>query len=149
MQRVIKFVAVGVIAGATLTACDDDSPTVPPVGETVWSADLAAEDDGDLTGSIEVVATASAFDAAIELADAEAEATYAWYVGEGATCEDEDLRLGDAEDYEALEADEEGDASAEATVDATMDSDEEYHAAVWSTDEEAVLVACGELTTED
>lgn len=148
MERLIRFVAVGIIAGVTLTACDDDSPTVPPVGETVWSADLTAEDDGDLTGSIEVVATDAAFDAAITLADAEAEATYAWYVGEGASCEDEDLRLGDAEDYEALEADEEGDASAEGAVDATVDSDEEYHVAVWTTDEEAVLVACGELTED-
>lgn len=144
--RGIRLAALGIGLGIAMVACDDDT-TEPPITEgTLWAADLVAEGDADVGG----IAAAESFDselvAEIAITDADPDATYSWYIGEGADCQDPEDRVGAADDYEALEPDAEGEAAGEASVDEGLDEDAAYHIAVWSDADE--LVSCGALEAE-
>lgn len=132
----------------TLAACDETT-TEPPVDPVIWTAELAGEGEAELAGAISVESTATQYTASIELEGAADGAEYAWYVGAGPACGDVEDRIGDAGDYPVLEADEEGLAAGEATVAGALDPEVEYHVAVLSSDEEATVLACGELVAED
>lgn len=136
----------GLLGIMTLGGCD--STTDPPLQPVTWTAELIAENGSELAGSLTLESTATMFVAEIEVEEAAEGGAYAWYVGEGATCGEAEDRIGDAEDYPELELDANGAGSAEATVTASLDSDESYHVAVLSSDEDPVVVACGELATD-
>lgn len=141
-------VAVGVLVALGTGGCGD-SPTVPPPAPTHWVGELAAEEDVPLEGTVTVESTALEFTAGIEISGGVEGTSYAWYVGTGATCGDPETRLGDPGDYDALEPNEDGEASAGATIAEGLDEDSEYHVAVVAEDEDETLLGCAELTVDD
>lgn len=140
--------AVGVLVAVATVGCGD-SPTVPPPVPTYWVGELAAEEDVELEGTVTVESTTLQFTAEIETSGGAEGTSYAWYVGIGATCGDPETRLGDPGDYDALEPNEDGEASAEATIAEGLDDDSEYHVAVLADDEGETLLACAELAVVD
>ncbi len=129
-----------------LAACD--SSTEPLVPEPLsWSAALVPEAGATLTGSLSAQSSDTGFTSAIQVEDGAENAAFLWHVGEGAAC-DLEARIGDEADYPALETDENGTASAEATVAHVLDAEEAYHVVVLSADGH-VLMACGELVSEE
>lgn len=139
-----RLVALLVAPLAVFAACDD-SPTDPPA--TIdWTADI--EGTGEFTeieGAALVVSTAQAAAAGVAIAGAEAGASFTWYVGTG-SCADPGEALGEPGDYGALEADDEGDGSAEAELGVALDNSASYHIAIHPADDPDVVAACSALS---
>jgi len=132
-----------------LAACDDDSPT-DPVVPVEWEAQLAgAGVYEDIEGLAAVSSTATSFDAAIEIANAEEGAEFTWRVAEG-TCAAPGDRVGAADRYPDLEVGADGTAGAEADVTGALDEDGDYIVRVLDeTGQAPVTVACGALEIEE
>lgn len=148
--RRLAALSVALLASTiALAGCDDDSPT-DPVVPVEWEAQLAGVGEfADVEGLAAVSATATSFDAAIEIANAEEDAAFTWRVAEG-TCAAPGDRVGAADRYPDLEVEADGTASAEADVTAALDEDGEYIVSVLDEAGQApVTVACGALEIEE
>jgi hypothetical protein len=148
-KRRVATVSLSLLAcvlGAT--ACDDD-PT-EPIDAVEWTAELAgAGEYADVEGLAAVTSTATSFDAAIEIAGAEADAVFAWLIAEG-TCAEPGDRVGAADRYPELEVEQDGTAAAEADVTAALDEEGDYIVSV--VDEsgaEDVTVACSAIVVDE
>lgn len=139
--------AMLLLGSLTVFASCDDSPTTP--APILWVGDLAATNDSDVTGVASVEAYAALFTASVVIDGGVEGAAYPWHVGEGQTCGEVEDRVGDADDYPPLEPNEEGAASAEATISQVLDPDASYHVALLASDEDDTVIACGELTVEE
>lgn len=144
--RGILRMALPAVALFAFTACE--STTLPPPPD-VWAGPLAGEEGHEtLAGIAEVVSSGTLFVAGLEIEGAPAEATLTWTVAAG-TCGAPGEAYGDPSDYPLLEVDEEGRAEAVTTIARSLSVGEDLHLAIRhhdeEADEEAVLVACGDL----
>ncbi len=146
LRRSARFLTVLFVAPlAMLTACDD-SPTDPPA-TTRWTAELTGTGEwADVEGAAQVDSGTQTAAAQVEITGAEAGAEFAWYIAAG-SCADPDEALGEPGDYDALEVDDEGEASATAALDAALDEDESYHVALHPADDAEEIVVCSDLAT--
>lgn len=127
-----------------LAACDDDP--VEPIVPVEWLATLTGD---EIDGIASASSAGNAFDAAIEIEGAEADAVFTWDVSAG-TCAAPGARIGAADDYPDLEVAEDGTAAAEAEVSAALDEEGAYIVRVRDeTGQAAVTVACGALEVDE
>lgn len=130
-----------------VVACDDDSSG--PGTPIEWQAELAGVGEfEEVEGTAAVISTRSALEATIELANAPADATFAWTIATG-TCAQPGTAIGAATRYPELEVSEDGAAEAEADVPAGLNSAGSYIVRVIDdSGESPVVVACGALAKE-
>lgn len=144
--RVRRFAALTVSllgSSVALSACDDDP--IEPIAPVEWLAELA----GDIDGIAAASSAGSAFDAAIEIEGADADAVFTWAVAAG-TCATPGARVGAADDYPDLEVGEDGTAAAEAEVNAGLDDEDDYIVRVLDESGEGpVTIACGALEVDE
>lgn len=146
--RRIASLTVSLLASTFILAGCDDDPT-EPVTPVEWEAAVAGDGEfEDIEGVAAVSAVATSFDAAIEIANAEADAVFAWHVADG-TCAEPGDRIGGADRYPDLEVEADGTAAAEADVTAALDEEEDYIVSILDeSGAEAVIVACGTLEVQ-
>jgi hypothetical protein len=146
--RRFASLAISLLSSSFILAGCDDDPT-NPVTPVEWEAAVEGEGEfADIEGIAAVSAVATSFDAAIEIANAEADAVFAWHVADG-TCAEPGDRIGGADRYPDLEVEEDGTAAAEADVTAALDEEEDYIVSVLDeSGAEPVVVACGTLEVQ-
>lgn len=131
-----------------LAACNDDSPTEPRNPEH-WRAELVGTDGYDeIEGQVSVESTSSRIEIEIVLSGIEADVEYTWEIA-GGTCEDPGDPLGDEDDFPGLTGDEDGSATANATVGVGLVSGEDYHTSVRIAESPETIIACGDVVLED
>lgn len=131
--RCLVFVALPLAA-----ACVPDASP----GPTTWEAVLSS--GGLLTGTVAAVSTEQRIEAAISIAGAQPDSTYAWQLREGTCAAPGDL-VGGRAVYPTLTANDAGTATAETVIAGTLQPDGTYHAALLTGTESAVRLACGAL----
>lgn len=140
----LRLAALLVAPLALFAACDD-SPTDPPA-VTNWTADLeGAGEFTEIEGAALVVSTTQSSAAGVEIIGADAGAAFTWYVAAG-TCADPGEALGEPGDYDALEANDEGEGAAEAELGVALDNSASYHVAILPSDDADVVAACSALS---
>lgn len=142
--------ALGVMALAVVFAGCGDDDTVGD-DETFSTSLEGTEGWEQLSGSATVrwVEGTTGFLANIEIEGDEPDQVRPWHVHFG-TCETGGAIVGPPGDYPALETDGSGRADANATVDAELDRDADYHVNVHlSEDDLDTIIACGDLEEDE
>ncbi len=146
----VLLLIVGCANGDDQTFDDFDDQEMTDDQETVdttdWTASLTPNE-----GFEAVSASASAYVqdgqtfVSANLSGAEAGATHPWHIHEG-SCESGGGIFGDANAYPAFEANEDGEASADATIDMALEAGQNYHVNVHGAPGDlGTIVACGDL----
>lgn len=129
-----------------VAAACSDSPTDPPETD-LWAGSIAGvEAHEEIAGSATLVVSPTAFSATVAIEGAEPESVLAWGVVHG-TCEEPGELIGSADIYPALEIGADGEFTTSTTVSHSLQDTDDVHVSVWHEDgEDAVIVACGDVT---
>lgn len=143
MRSILRSTVLALMAVLAVAACDDD-PAEPDT--TLLEAVLEGiEPYEDVEGDVDIESRSNSFTAEISIAGANEGDEFDWTVARG-TCAQPGNAVGQAASYPALQVDEEGTASAEATVNVALDEDEDYIVRVIdNSGQEPAPVACGEV----
>jgi hypothetical protein len=132
-----------------LAACNDDDPVEPPPTEYQWTTTLAGTEGWEqITGEASAQWTEGGlqFQSSASISGDEPDAVRPWHVHFN-TCAEGGGIVGVDGDYPRLEVDEDGNASASATVPMPLDPTQDYHVNVHLSDEELeTIIACGDMT---
>ncbi|HUP00748.1 MAG TPA: CHRD domain-containing protein [Gemmatimonadota bacterium] len=163
MLRVLgTTLLVASIAGACATRTESDVDVTTEMGteeavqDTIidealaplptWGVLLSSSEGLSVTGEGEVRALTEGTRAMVEIQNAEPDAQHPWHVHSG-DCGSNGPIIGDAAAYPVLTVDADGEASADATIDVSLDDDAGYYINIHqSATETGTIVACGELS---
>ena len=139
---------VSILALAACSAREDDDDDLD-FDATDWSAQISARAPYAVIGSatarsVGIVGGAGTSTATVEIRGAAPGARHPWHVHSG-TCASGGPIVGEANDYDVLEAGANGADEKTAGIGAGMDDHERYHVNVHRSPDDLTVIACGDL----
>lgn len=145
------FALLGVVCAFLLVAgCASGGHSDPRPIPAAWTSEVLAVGEQGHSGFATVTVLPDLGTRAnLTLSGGTAGGRHPWHIHEGRCGEDAGGPVGPADAYPLLQPDERGNASATASLAATLDGDEAYHINVHHSLEDPTIVGCGELILAD